>query len=296
MTDTFSRVTVLGTGLIGTSVALAVRHRGVEVLLADSDTAALWQSVERGAGSVLLTDAHADLVVIATPPSAVAGVLLHAQRRGLGEVYTDVASIKAGVIQAATDLGCDLTSYVPGHPLAGGESSGPTAARADLFVKRPWVLCPTTATRSEAVNRAAEFAGLIGATVHVIDADTHDRAMALVSHAPHVLSSAMAARLADTDSMTLALVGNGLRDVIRIAAGNTQMWTDILTLNAQPVAHVLDAVAYDLKEAADSLRSVASGHDEAASTLTKLLADGNAGQSRALAIPGETNVNVTSEF
>src|SRR5262245_10210674 len=128
-----ARVIVVGTGLIGTSIALAMRERGAEVLLADRDEASLRVAVGLGAGQPRpggaagdpggATGGPADLAVLAVPPAAVAVTLLDAQKRGLAAVYTDVASVKALPLRQAAELGCDLTSYVAGHPLAGRERS-----------------------------------------------------------------------------------------------------------------------------------------------------------------------------
>src|SRR6478609_8164238 len=136
---TVRRVTVLGTGVIGTSIALALRRAGIHVALSDQDVGSLATAECMGAGIALMPDdPPADLVVIATPPSTVVSVLRDAQARGLGAVYTDVASTKARISADAELAGCDLTSYVPGHPMAGRELSGPHAAHADLFAGRPW--------------------------------------------------------------------------------------------------------------------------------------------------------------
>src|SRR5215469_7313088 len=138
---------VIGTGLIGTSIALALREQGVTVALADHDPAAAQLAADIGAGTVLSgapttqAPAPADLAVLAVPPAAAAPALVAAQAAGLARWYTDVASVKGAVLDRARALGCDLGSFVPGHPLSGRERSGPAAARADLFLGRPWVTC-----------------------------------------------------------------------------------------------------------------------------------------------------------
>ncbi len=146
-------------------------------------------------------------------------MLAAAQEAGQAACYTDVASVKASPLAAARALGCDLASYVPGHPLAGRERSGPAAARADLFLGRPWALCPVAETAPHAVARVDPLVRACGAEPVTADAGEHDRWVALVSHAPHVVASAMAARLADAPPGALTLAGQGLRDVTRIAAG-----------------------------------------------------------------------------
>ena len=194
----------------------------------------------------------ADLAVLAVPPDAVAPVLAAAQAAGLAACYTDVASVKARPLAAARALGCDLARYVPGHPLAGRER-GEAAARADLFLGRPWALCPVPETTPRAVACVTSLVTACGAEPVTAAADEHDRWVALVSHAPHVVASAMAARLAAAPDGALALAGQGLRDVTRIAAGDTALWTQILLANAAGVSEVLALVADDLRQAAAAL-------------------------------------------
>jgi prephenate dehydrogenase len=325
-------VVIIGTGLIGTSVGLALRERGVRVWLADGDPRAAGLAASLGAGDLLPAappaaapgsagvldpapgstgvldpapgsagvldpapgsagvpdpaprsgdvpgsapvacgvsaaapgsagvpafapppGGPADLAVLAVPPDAVAPVLAAAQAAGLAACYTDVASVKARPLAAARALGCDLARYVPGHPLAGRERSGPAAARADLFQGRPWALCPAAETTPRAVACVTSLVTACGAEPVTAAADEHDRWVALVSHAPHVVASAMAARLASAPDGALALAGQGLRDVTRIAAGDTALWTQILLANAAGVSEVLALVADDLRQASAAL-------------------------------------------
>ncbi|RFS85858.1 prephenate dehydrogenase [Actinomadura spongiicola] len=278
------RVVVVGTGLIGTSIALAMRERGAEVLLTDRDAGALRLAVELGAGEPLPDAARAepaDLAVLAVPPAAVAVTLLDAQKRGLATAYTDVASVKALPLAQAAELGCDLSTFVAGHPLAGSERSGPGAARADLFLGRPWALCATPEASAATVAVVRALAEACGAMPVEVEAAEHDRAVALVSHGPHVVSAAVAARLTGADDVALGLSGQGVRDVTRIAASDPRLWIGILSANSVPVAEVLEAVATDLAVAASLLRD---GSDEAAAHVADLLLRGNAGRSR---IPGK---------
>ncbi len=271
------RVLVLGTGLIGTSVALALRRAGVHVALSDLDPDSVAGAIRMGAGVVSRpADPPADVVVIATPPSTVAGVLRDAQDRRLGRVYTDVASTKARLLADAELAGCDLAGYVPGHPLAGLELSGPWAARADLFTGRPWVLCPHPAMGPEALRLAAELVAACGADLRLLAPDIHDRVFATVSHAPHVVSAALAARFAAADDTTLSLVGKGLQDTTRIATGAPGLWRDILDHNAEAVAAVLEEVVSDLAAVAVALRG--SGPD-GPGVIVGLLSRGNLGRA-----------------
>jgi prephenate dehydrogenase len=280
-----ARVAVIGTGLIGTSIALALRERGSEVWLADQDPAAARLAAHMGAGAPLPATGTADVAVIAVPPDAVADTLAAAQERGLARWYTDVASVKQLPVTQARDRGCDLASYVPGHPLAGREKHGPAAARADLFLGRSWALCPTPQTSGAATSAVTVMVRACGAVPVNTDAAAHDRWVALVSHAPHLVAAAMAARLEEAPAEALDLAGQGLRDVTRVAAGEVGLWTQILAANAAPVAEVLAAVAADLAEAARLLTQEAAGGGHfAAKSVAALLDRGQAGVAR---IPGK---------
>ncbi|RFU88085.1 prephenate dehydrogenase [Streptomyces triticagri] len=279
---------VIGTGLIGTSVALALVGRGVTVHLADHDPEQARTAAALGAGTDAAPDAPVDLAVIAVPPAHVATTLSAAVAADTARGYLDVASVKSGPRRELEELGVDLSRYIGTHPMAGRERSGPLAATADLFEGRPWVLTPTRDTDTEVLNLALEVVALCRAVPVVMDADAHDRAVALVSHMPHLLSSMVAARLEHAEDTAVRLCGQGIRDVTRIAASDPRMWIDILSANPGPVADLLGAVATDLQETVESLRALQSS-DEAkrlggAAGVEDVLRRGNAGQVR---VPGK---------
>jgi prephenate dehydrogenase len=281
------RVLIAGTGLIGTSLALALRAKGTEVWLSDADGATARLAADLGAGTVVddLRDAKgiADVAVLAMPPAVIGEMLGYAQECAVADVYTDVASVKVLPVLQARTLGCQLETYVPGHPLAGRERQGPAAAQADLFLGRTWALCPLEETSAEAIGAVTALAIACGADPVITDPETHDRWVALVSHAPHLVAVAMAARLAPSrvPADALRLAGQGLRDVTRIAAGDSALWTQILAANAGPVAEVVAAVAEDLTEVA---RQLAAQADTRTREVTALLDRGRVGVAR---IPGK---------
>ncbi|WP_221308576.1 prephenate dehydrogenase [Nocardiopsis mwathae] len=293
----------MGAGLIGTSIALALRERGVEVRLTDPDSASLRLACDLGAGRPLDSDAGerpADIAIIAAPPAAVPEVVADAQRRGLAHVYTDAASVKDGVIAEAVRRGCDMSTFVPGHPMGGREKHGPSAARADLFLGRSWALCPTAKADPVAVATATELARLCGAEPVTLSAAAHDRAVALVSHAPHVAASAVAARLLGGDDTALALAGQGVRDVTRIAGGDPGLWWEILRNNPGPVAELLEDIAADLHGAAAALRGPGRGSADTADApasdreyVLDLLERGRRGHDR---IPGKHGAQRTPAY
>ncbi|KPI32382.1 prephenate dehydrogenase [Streptomyces sp. NPDC054950] len=279
---------VIGTGLIGTSAALALAQRGVVVHLADHDPGQARTAAALGAGTDAEPEGPVDLAIVAAPPAHVAGVLADAMRRGVARGYLDVASVKGGPRRELLALGLDLSAYIGSHPMSGREKSGPLAATGDLFEGRPWVLTPTRDTDTEVLNLALELVSHCRAVPVVMDADAHDRAVALVSHMPHLVSSMVAARLEHAEEAAVRLCGQGIRDVTRIAASDPGMWIDILSANPGPVADLLTDVAADLEETVRSLRALQSSDDskrrEGADGVQDVLRRGNAGQVR---VPGK---------
>ncbi len=262
-------VLVVGTGLIGTSIALALRRAGVDVVLEDSDASALQEAVYRGAGSIL-TDHVPTLVVVAVPPDVAPRIMADVSSRFTGATITDTTSVKGHVLDEALLLGADPHRLVGGHPMAGREVSGPTGARADLLDDRLWVITPSGHEGEEHVAR-----------VRRLDAAEHDTAVALVSHAPQVLASALASVLVDEPAERLGIAGQGMADTTRIAASNAAMWLQILRANAGPVAGVLQRVIDRLEAATQGL---ASGGADAMEPVERILEMGRVGQAR---LPGK---------
>lgn len=269
-----TRVLVVGTGLIGTSIALALRGGGVDVRLDDIDTGRVGEAAERGAGTPYAADdPPAGHAVLAVPPTAVAPVLRRVQEQRLAETASDVASVKVAPLAAAAALGCDLAAFVGGHPIAGREQSGPGAASGDLFVGRTWVLTPTVETSAAARAAADDVVRRCGGVPLVLDPAFHDTVVALTSHAPQLIASALAALLVGADPDTLRLVGSGLRDTTRLAGSDPALWTEIALANATPLADVLDRLAASLADVTAALRA---GNDVA---VRELLDRGNTGRA-----------------
>lgn len=272
------RVLVVGTGLIGTSVGLALSGRGFEVWLDDAEPRRVRLAAELGAGRPRPTGGRADHAVIAVPPARVATALRRVQEDRLAVSASDAASVKTGPLAAAAAAGCDLSAFVGGHPVAGRERSGPAAARPDLFSGRPWVLTPTAATSRGTTAAARALAVACGAVPVIMSAEDHDEALALVSHAPQLVASALAGLLTDAAGHTVALAGQGLRDLTRIAASEPGLWSDIALSNAAPLAEVLRRLAGRFDAAAQALLA---GDEHA---VGDLLRAGNAGYHR---LPGK---------
>ncbi len=275
-------VLVVGTGLIGTSLALSLRRRDVEVWLTDRDPQAVAVAVSRGAGQATCSGGPAPgLVVVAVPPAATAAAVARALREHPDAVVTDVASVKVPILRALAAIGADTSRYVGGHPMAGREVSGPAAARADLLDDRPWVIAVHEGAAEATVDAVQELALATRALPVVMPAAEHDQAVAVVSHTPQVLASLLAARLVDSSDAVVSIAGQGLRDMTRIAASDPDLWVEILAANATPVAGVLAALRADLDELLGALGSVEEGGQQ---VLAGALRRGNEGRDR---VPGK---------
>ena len=183
-------VLVVGTGLIGTSIALALREQDVVVYLADRDAGAVRLARELGAGHRVADGLTADIAVIAVPPAVGRRPARRAPAAGAGPLLHRRGQRQGASAAAGREPRLRHDHYVAGHPLAGRERSGPAAARADLFLGRPWALCPTEETSPDAVEALYGLIKLCGGEAVGVDAAEHDRAVAIVSHAPHVTAAA----------------------------------------------------------------------------------------------------------
>lgn len=277
MTAALSRVQVVGAGLLGTSIGLALQARGVAVHLADADPHALEQAVARGAGTSEPPGRPVDLAIVAVPPDVTASVLRSVLESGSARAATDVASVKSGLAAAVADLSTSRR-YVGSHPMAGREVSGPLGAEAGLFQARPWVVCPPDGADGDVIEAVTTLALLVGATPIRMTAEQHDAAVALVSHAPHVVAATVAARLVEAAEADVRLAGPGIVDITRVAASDPVLWQQILPANARAVAGVLRAVRDDL----DSMVGALESGDAAA--VSHLLNAGVTGRAR---LPGK---------
>jgi prephenate dehydrogenase len=263
----FPRVCIIGVGLIGGSFAAALKRMddAPVVLGIDTDQSSLGFALETGIldegaapgsaeASRWLGSASAggaDLVVIATPARHAVEWLAAIGARDFDGIVTDVASTKAGVLAAADSLLGDQARFVGGHPMAGSERSGVTAAKAELFDNAYWILTPADSTDADAFRRVHALVSAVGARVVSVDASAHDEAVAIVSHVPHVAAAALcdvAAAHAGENNELLRLAAGGFKDTTRIAAGSPDLWTGICLDNAE-------ALASGLAELRETLRA-----------------------------------------
>jgi prephenate dehydrogenase len=261
------RLAVLGVGLIGGSVALAARERlGAEVTGYDDSPEALERAVQLGAlsnarSTVAAAVAEAEAVFVAVPVGALSGLVDEALAAAPADcVITDVGSTKREVVAAHDD-----PRFVGGHPLAGAENAGVEHARADLFEAATWYLTPSAGTSGMLYERLHRLLYGIGARPTAIDAETHDRILAAVSHLPHVLANVLvsqaAATLADGDAR-LPATGPSFRDATRVAGAPSAIWTDIYLSNRDALTAEIDGAIERLQ----AVRGALTGADGPAIT------------------------------
>jgi len=249
------RVAVVGAGLIGASIGMALARRGQEVLLVDRDERQAATAAALGAGRVVAAGdlAGCDHVVVAVPPAAVAPVLLEIQRLALNATFSDVTSTKTNVFLEAEASGCDMTTFCGGHPIAGRERGGPTAAVPELFDESVWVTTPAAETTHQARRDAADLATRCGARVVEMSAADHDQALAVVSHAAQVVASILAGQLDRAGQHGPTLAGPGFRDTTRLAESDPALWGQIALANRSALSAALDQTASELSRVASAL-------------------------------------------
>ena len=253
----FKKIVIFGAGLIGGSFALALRKANAvtEVVGFGRSVATLQQAQQLGIlnriGSDLAAElGDADIVLLATPVGQMANLMARiAPHLGAQTLVTDGGSTKCDVVAAArVNLGNKLAQFIPAHPIAGAEKTGPDAAQADLYQGKKVVLTPLPENSPDAVARVRKAWELCGAVVSELTPEQHDEVFAAVSHLPHLLSFALVHDLAQRENrdLLLSFAASGFRDFTRIAASSPEMWRDICMANR-------DALMRELKQYADEL-------------------------------------------
>ena len=270
MTVPFGKILVVGVGLIGGSVAAAVKANcpGVTVWGVDPNQSSLDSALAAGAldaaaqpGDAVVGEwiapGGADLVVLAIPVFASREWFARLAASGFDGIITDTASTKAVITQIAAEELPDMGCYLPGHPMAGSEVNGFDGARPDLFQGAYWILCPSDATQDEVFLKLHETFSALGARIISIDREDHDKAVAIVSHVPHMVASSLvelAANHAGERQELLRLAAGGFKDTTRIAAGSPRLWCGIALDNREALADGISEMRQILGEFEDSIR------------------------------------------
>ncbi len=269
-------VHIIGCGLIGTSIALSLNKSGYTVTIEDLNSDHVRQALRMGLPkATAVKQLQPQIIFICVPPSAAAKTLNEAFRDNQGALLIDVSSVRNSIL-AELDAELIQSGLVMGaHPMAGREVAGPGAARADLFQDRIWVL---TQGSAQSQAQASQLISDMGGSVVTMNPEDHDRAVALISHVPQLLSSTLAAQLLEADQSDLSISGSGLADAIRIAGSDPRLWGDIVQGNAAEISRVLRKVSAELAELSTALEM--DDRERIESTL-------RAGNEGKLRIPGK---------
>jgi prephenate dehydrogenase len=249
--EPFERVAILGLGLMGASLGMALRAAGVARVVTgyDASPGVAEGARERGAIDLACTDAsaagaEADLVILAAPIRAAPDLFTAiAPYLTPSALITDLCSVKGHIVSCAECTFSDPSRFIGGHPMTGSERSGVEAARADLYVGCVWPLTPTANTAPEAIARLSWMIGRLGATPLLLDPAEHDAVVALISHLPRVAASGLVLTAAQSASWPVAqeLVARGFLDTTRVASGDPSMMFDISSANEPALITSLDA-------------------------------------------------------
>lgn len=270
-----THVRIVGAGLIGTSIALALRAAGIYVDLIDSDSRAQRLAQDLMGDQSQAPNQVEDLCIVATPPDAISEVISLEYRRNSDLRVMDISSIKTKPVLEVSASGFDISRFAPTHPMAGREISGPESARGDLFQGRPWILC-LDGVDTELSAMVEEVVSLCGASPIRRSIEEHDRAVALVSHLPQITASLLAAQLQGAVAGDLELAGAGLRDTTRIADSDPALWAQIISGNSQAILPLLISLQSDLSQVIASL--------DQPSAISALIEQGRQGRAH---IPGK---------
>lgn len=254
------RAAVIGTGLIGGSIGLALRDRGWHVTGRDADPGRAERALALGALDEVGEDPDAEVTFVCTPLEFVAVEVERVLRTGLraDAVVTDVAGVKGPLVEAVDD-----PRFVGGHPMAGSEQVGVEGADPRLFVGATWVLTPTDRTDPNAYALLRSVVGSLGAEVVALPPSQHDTLVAVVSHVPHLTAATLmnlADRVSEEHAALLRLAAGGFRDMTRVAAGQPAIWPEVCAENSKAIVATLDALVSDL----ESMRERVAAHDRAA--------------------------------
>ena len=273
------RIRIVGTGLIGTSFALAMAKHGHSLDLSDMNSDNRKLAIDL-LGAHVDPDASHDpeLIVIATPIETIFPTLLEEFERYPEARFIDIGGLKSNLLLEVARIPGLNAKFLGTHPMAGREISGPTAARADLFEGRAWIVTPSSQTSGRLVEEVRLLIESTGASVFELEPELHDERIALISHLPQVISSLLAGELSDYQPEELTLAGAGLRDTTRLAASAPDLWSHLLTLNAREVIPLLESFKGSIDKLIHQLQS------EEREAVRETIIRGNLGRDR---IPGK---------
>ena len=231
---------IIGSGLIGTSIALALKGKGISIQMLDKDAKAQKLATDLVGGEDL---ENPDLIVISASIDQNLNLIVNTLKDNPRSIVMDVASVKSNLLDEVAKLSENADNFVSTHPMAGREVSGAQSARSDLFLGRAWIGITLDNTSEDAKNYLNQLVEICGATLYWLTAEQHDEAVAAISHLPQILSTGLAYSLEKKGVDAFNLAGQGLRDVLRLSGSNPKLWSELLIANREALKGYLQSMS-----------------------------------------------------
>ena len=262
----FNKVRVVGSGLIGTSIALRLRSQGFKLEMVDSDpkTAKLANDLVQGSEIT-----EPDLIIISAPINQNLNLILQALEFNSKAIVIDIASVKSNLLDQVAALSENAQNFVSSHPMGGRELTGAQSARSDLFIGRAWIGIESTISSSAAKQALKDLVDISGSSLYWLTPKAHDEAVAAISHLPQIISSTLASSLNEKGGESVNLAGQGLRDVLRLAGSNPTLWSELLIANKAALQPFLLSFSKTLNQLTEAIEKGDQGE------IQKILSDGN---------------------
>ncbi len=250
MVQKLNKVKIIGSGLIGTSIALALKSKELSIQMVDLDAQSERLANDLVGGEVI---SDPDLVIVSASIGANLNLILQSLKTHPGSIVVDIASVKSNLLDEVTKLSDNPENFISSHPMAGREVSGAQSARSDLFVGRAWIGIASDSTSELAKELLTELVSICGSTLYWLPAKEHDQTVAAISHLPQVLSTALAYTLDKKEVKSINLSGQGLRDLLRLSGSNPKLWSELLLANKEALNSVLSAMNQSISAIQQSL-------------------------------------------
>jgi len=266
MAANFNSARIIGSGLIGTSIALCLKTSGVLVQMVDIDARS------QGLANDLVNGENIDkpdLIIISASINRNLELVVEELNRNPGSIVLDIASIKSNLLNEVAKLSENAENFISSHPMAGREVSGAESARADLFLGRAWIGIKSEVTSDRAKDYLNQLVSICGSTLYWLNSKDHDQSVAAISHLPQIVSTALAYSLDKKEVRSFELAGQGLRDVLRLSGSNPEIWSELLVANK-------DAIKPFLEEMKNSINLIQQSlNDGSAKELEEIFKIGN---------------------
>jgi prephenate dehydrogenase len=266
MAQKLKKVKIIGSGLIGTSIALALKSKGIAIQMVDKEAHSERLANDLVGGEVI---SDPDLIIVSASIGANLDLILQSLNSHPRSIVLDIASVKSNLLDEVSKLSDNPGNFISSHPMAGREVSGAQSARSDLFVGRAWIGITSPITSELAKELLTELVSFCGSSLYWLTAKEHDQTVAAISHLPQILSTALAYTLDKKEVKSINLSGQGLRDLLRLSGSNPKLWSELLLANKE----ALDSYLSEMNQSISAIRESLANNDR--KTLEDIFTTGN---------------------